>query len=60
MYICLCNSLREKDMAAAIESGAQCVSEIYKHHGCAPQCGKCVPYVREIYATPVVTAQPVQ
>lgn len=47
MYICLCNSLRDKDMAAAIESGAQCVSDVYKHHGCAPQCGKCVPYVRE-------------
>lgn len=47
MYICLCNNLKEKDMDAAIAGGAQCVSDIYKHHGCKPQCGKCIPYVRE-------------
>lgn len=43
-------------MTAAIESGAQCVSEVYKHHGCAPQCGKCVPYVRESLPNPGVIA----
>jgi bacterioferritin-associated ferredoxin len=47
MYVCLCNCLKDKDMASAIENGAQCVSDVYKHHGCKPQCGKCVPYVRE-------------
>lgn len=48
MYFCLCNCLKDKDMTAAIEGGAQCVSDVYKHNGCTPQCGKCVPYVREL------------
>jgi bacterioferritin-associated ferredoxin len=47
MYFCLCNSLKDKDVTAAIENGAQCVSDVYKHNGCKPQCGKCVPYLRE-------------
>jgi bacterioferritin-associated ferredoxin len=52
--------LKEKDMATAIESGAQCVSDIYKHHGCKPQCGKCVPYVRESLALPAEIAMAAQ
>lgn len=47
MIICFCNNLREKDMATAIAEGAQCASDVYKHHGCKPQCGKCVPFVRD-------------
>ncbi|MBM3617455.1 MAG: hypothetical protein FJX23_02800 [Alphaproteobacteria bacterium] len=47
MIICFCNNLREKDMATAIAEGAQCAGDVYKHHGCKPQCGKCVPYVRD-------------
>lgn len=48
MYFCLCNALKDKDMKNAIEQGAQCVSEVYNYHGCKPQCGKCVPYLREM------------
>lgn len=54
MYVCLCNCLKDKDMASAIEKGAKRASDIYKHHGCKPQCGKCVPYVRE--SLPAATA----
>ncbi|MGB1539940.1 MAG: (2Fe-2S)-binding protein [Rickettsiales bacterium] len=54
MYVCLCNSIKDKDMASAVAKGAQCASEVYKHHGCKPQCGKCVPFVRE--ALPAMAA----
>lgn len=47
MYVCLCNNLKDRDMHSAIAGGASSVSEVYKHHGCTPQCGKCVPFVRE-------------
>lgn len=47
MYICLCNALKEKEMAGAVARGANCVSQLYQSFGCKPVCGKCVPYVRE-------------
>lgn len=47
MYICICNALKEQEMAGAFRSGATCVSQVYKSLGCQPVCGKCVPYVRE-------------
>ncbi len=51
MYICLCNALSDRDVHAAAENGAQSVSEVYKAHGCRPQCGKCVPIVRVMLET---------
>ena len=47
MYICLCNSLKEKEMRKAVDDGACCISQLYKALGCKPECGKCVGYVRE-------------
>jgi len=43
----MCNALKDSQMCGAIAGGANCVSEVYKSLGCQPQCGKCVPYVRE-------------
>jgi bacterioferritin-associated ferredoxin len=47
MIVCLCNGIREKDFSRAFESGANSVAAVYQNCGCAPQCGKCVPFVRE-------------
>lgn len=47
MFICLCNALKDSEMCGVIASGANCVSDVYKSLGCQPQCGQCVPYVRE-------------
>ena len=47
MYFCLCNALKEKDVGCAIAEGARCVSDVYKAFGCQPQCGKCVPELRQ-------------
>ena len=46
MYVCICNALRDKDIAAA-SSGARSVSEVFKRCGRRPQCGKCLHDVAE-------------
>ncbi len=50
MYVCTCNDLTERAVADAARSGAAAVSQIYAALDCAPQCGKCLPRIREILA----------
>lgn len=47
MIICLCNRVRENDLQDALEEGACSVGQAFRCLGCAPVCGKCVPYIRE-------------
>lgn len=47
MYVCLCNALRDRDLAAAAD-GATSVGEVFRRCGRRPQCGKCLPDVAEI------------
>ena len=47
MYICLCNGLTDRDIRARCECGCS-VAMVYRSLGCEPQCGKCVPYVRQM------------
>lgn len=48
MYVCICNALNENKVRAALDGGATKVGQIYRHHGCAPRCGKCVPTMRQL------------
>jgi bacterioferritin-associated ferredoxin len=48
LYVCNCNGLRKRDVAAAIEAGAQRPREVFARHQCAPQCAKCVCEMREM------------
>jgi bacterioferritin-associated ferredoxin len=48
MYICLCNALTDRDVRASCENSCGSVSAVYRSLGCAPQCGKCVPMVRQM------------
>ncbi|MDP8916315.1 MAG: (2Fe-2S)-binding protein [Pseudomonadota bacterium] len=48
MYICNCNGLRQRDARAAIEAGAGRPVDIFRHHGCAAQCAKCVCDMRQM------------
>jgi bacterioferritin-associated ferredoxin len=48
MYVCLCNALTDRDMRANIVSGISSVAMVYRACGCEPQCGKCVPFVRNM------------
>ena len=47
MYICVCNAINDRKIEDALAAGACSVARIYKHHGCAPKCGKCIPLIRE-------------
>ena len=42
MYVCNCNGIRERDVRAAIESGATRPSDVFRHCASRPQCAKCV------------------
>lgn len=47
MYICLCNALTDRDVRNSCEGGCS-VAMVYRSLGCEPQCGKCVPFVRQM------------
>ncbi len=48
MYICLCNALTDRDLRQHTATGGCSVSMVYRACGCQPQCGKCVPFVRQM------------
>jgi bacterioferritin-associated ferredoxin len=48
MYVCLCNALTDRDLRPHTASGTGSVSMVYQACGCQPQCGKCVPFVRQM------------
>jgi bacterioferritin-associated ferredoxin len=47
MYVCLCNAIRDRDLHPHVAGGDCSVSMVYRALGCQPQCGKCVPFVRQ-------------
>ena len=48
VYVCNCNGIREREVHAAIEAGAERPREIFARHGCAPQCCRCVCEMRQM------------
>jgi len=48
MYICICNALRDKELAAAASGDVKTVSEVFRRCGRRPQCGKCLPDVAQM------------
>ena len=42
MYVCNCNGIRERQVHAAIGSGARRAADVFRHCGSKPQCAKCV------------------
>ena len=47
MIVCVCNAIKDREISQAVSEGCGSVSKIFKNLGCAPCCGKCVPFVRE-------------
>ena len=54
MIVCSCNVLSEEQILAALKRSARVKSrtpgEAYRCLGCAPQCGRCLPSVRDLLA----------
>jgi bacterioferritin-associated ferredoxin len=48
LYVCNCNGIRERDVAAAVESGATRPRQVFERHQAAPQCAKCVCDMRRM------------
>jgi bacterioferritin-associated ferredoxin len=48
MYVCNCNGIREREVRAAIEAGANRPAEVFRKSGCSPQCAKCVCDMRQM------------
>ena len=48
MYVCLCNALTDRDVRRHTAGSGCSVSMVYRACGCQPQCGKCVPFVRQM------------
>lgn len=48
MYVCLCHALTDRDLLPHTAAGAASVAGVYRACGCRPQCGKCVPFVRQM------------
>lgn len=48
MYVCICNALKEKQLAAAAGDDVRTVAEVFRRCGSRPQCGKCLPDVAQM------------
>jgi bacterioferritin-associated ferredoxin len=48
VYVCICNAFTEKQVSVAIDTGVSSPAGVFRHLGCVPQCGKCVPTVRRM------------
>jgi bacterioferritin-associated ferredoxin len=48
MYVCLCNAITDRDFRAQCDGGDASVAMVYRALGAMPQCGKCVPLVRQM------------
>ncbi|MGD9800923.1 MAG: bacterioferritin-associated ferredoxin [Parvularculaceae bacterium] len=47
MYVCICNALKDRQLAA-VASDAKSVGEVFRRCASRPQCGKCLPDVAKI------------
>ena len=48
MYVCICNSVTERDIQTAISEGARSVRDLNRELSVGSQCGKCTCVARKI------------
>lgn len=48
MYVCICNALKDRDLAAAAGRDARSVADVFRSCGARPKCGKCLPDVAQM------------
>ncbi len=56
MVVCVCNAIKEKDLRAAVRSGADRPSQVYALLGRKPKCGQCLAFAQTIIKSEVATA----
>jgi bacterioferritin-associated ferredoxin len=58
MYVCLCNGITDREFRAHVAVEDCTVSTVYRSLGKKPQCGKCVPYVKQLLRQVIDIASP--
>ena len=51
MIVCSCNVLSDHAIRRSVGGRHRCpgrVSEVFDHHGCRPQCGRCAVTIRRL------------
>ncbi|WP_417616874.1 (2Fe-2S)-binding protein [Parasphingorhabdus sp.] len=56
MVVCVCNAIKEKDLRAAVRTGADRPSQVYALLGRKPKCGQCLAFAQIIIRSEVATA----
>lgn len=52
MYVCLCNAFTDGQVRGAVAGGCRSVAQVYDALGAKPECGRCIPMLREMVAQP--------
>jgi bacterioferritin-associated ferredoxin len=48
LYVCNCNGIREREVRAAIDAGAQRPADVFRACDAKPRCARCVCEMREM------------
>ncbi len=48
MYVCVCNGIKDSQVRSAAQKGAGTVGQVFKAHGCKPDCAQCVGCMRDV------------
>ncbi|BBK38605.1 hypothetical protein STAQ_36830 [Allostella sp. ATCC 35155] len=59
MIICSCRVISDREIRAAVVDGARRCGDIFRRCGNAPQCGTCLPTIRQMLASAVAPDRPV-
>jgi len=58
MYVCLCNSITDKEIRAAVQSGARSFADVQDSLGVATCCGRCGDCARNVVASALAEHAP--
>ncbi|WP_374445148.1 bacterioferritin-associated ferredoxin [Stella sp.] len=50
MIVCSCRVISDREIRAAMADGARRCGDVFRRCGSGPQCGSCVPLIREMLA----------
>ncbi len=48
MYVCICNSVNDKQIRREVREGRGRISQLKQNLGVGTQCGQCVNHAREV------------
>ena len=58
MYVCLCHGFTDHKVKELTAAGTCSATQVYRHFGVRPRCGKCVPSVRDMVRDGTAEAAP--